>query len=78
MTDNNQSYFKAFVAFMAWGFLVVCVLFFSWATGFITAAAMEANNPSHYADGYCAALNGTRLNDESCNVNGKVVPVVGP
>lgn len=31
--------------------------------------------PTKYANGFCAALNGERLNDESCNVDGKVVTV---
>ena len=28
-----------------------------------------------YTSGYCSALGGTVLNDESCNVNGKVVVI---
>ena len=28
-----------------------------------------------YTEGYCAALSGTVLNGDSCNVNGKVVEV---
>ncbi len=31
--------------------------------------------PTHYSSGYCAALEGVRLNDEACDVKGKVVMV---
>lgn len=31
--------------------------------------------PSYYANGYCAALGGERLTDETCNIDGAVVAV---
>lgn len=31
--------------------------------------------PTHYANGYCAALGGVAINDELCNVNGHVEDV---
>lgn len=46
------------------------------AIGIMIGGSLESNTgPTKYADGYCAALGGERLNDETCNVNGKVVEV---
>lgn len=42
-----------------------------WAVG----STLEAQIPTHYSNGYCAALEGVRLSDEACDVNGKVVMV---
>jgi hypothetical protein len=45
--------------------------------GLVTGASwVGAQEPTHYSEGYCAALNGVRLSDEACNVDGLVVPVV--
>lgn len=45
-------------------------------TGIVAGSALVGEQiPQQYAEGYCTALEGTRLNDETCNVDGKVVPI---
>ena len=46
------------------------------ALGITIGGALESTKrPTNYANGYCAALGGERLNDETCNVDGKVVVI---
>lgn len=52
-------------------FGVICVLFFT--LGGIIGSTIAAGDS--YTGGYCAALNGTALNGEACNVDGRVVEV---
>ena len=54
----------------------VIIALFVMAIGIMIGGSLEsATGPTKYADGYCAALGGERLNDETCNVDGKVVVI---
>jgi hypothetical protein len=67
---------RHFIEFMDWGFLVFCVGVGILFTALFTLAMTDLTRPTTYSEGYCAALGGTRLTDEECNVDGKVVTVV--
>ena len=41
----------------------------------VVGITQAMNEPNDYARGYCAALNGTVLNTDACDVGGKVVTI---
>lgn len=55
-----------------WVVIVVGLFVIGFSCG---AAVQSAIFPTYYANGYCTALGGERLTDETCNVDGKVVQV---
>jgi hypothetical protein len=52
-----------------WGVLILTL-----TTG-VVGVTQAMNEPNDYARGYCAALGGTVLNTETCNVEGKVMTI---
>jgi hypothetical protein len=55
--------------------IVIIGIMMLWVAGVIGFSVHDMRTPTYYADGYCAALGGVRLTDETCNVNGLVVEV---
>lgn len=54
----------------------VIIALFVMAIGIMIGGSLESNTgPTKYANGYCTALGGERINDETCNVDGKVVVI---
>ncbi len=74
MSTLSQGW-RYFIEFFSWGLLFTLVWATAMLTFTITGAITSATYPYHYANGYCAALGGERLNDETCNVDGKVVVI---
>lgn len=66
-TSNGESWVMSI-------FLLFCMMFV--AASVSSAITASVHGPFSYSTGYCTALNGTRLNNETCDVDGKVVTVV--
>lgn len=54
----------------------ICIGILTFMAGLVTGIAFVGlQQPTQYTSGYCAAIGGERLTDETCNVNGAVVEV---
>jgi hypothetical protein len=66
-SEPEDSWFIAFV---------VILLLVGFVVGGAAFGILERSSfPTHYANGYCSALGGSRLTDEACDINGEVVLV---
>jgi hypothetical protein len=59
-----------------WGWVVFLLLIGAFTVALLTSVITAAvHGPFSYSTGFCTALDGTRLNNETCDVGGKVVTV---
>ena len=63
-----------------WEWVLYCVFFAAVILGSVVLVTAQINRNddaarANYTAGYCAALNGTSINSDTCNVDGQVVEV---
>jgi hypothetical protein len=66
---------KGPIAYLGWVVIIPAFIFACYLSFMVGLVLGEGKIPTAYAEGYCTALGGVMLNDETCNVDGKVVTI---